>query len=287
VATARLVWNSLLSQLKTATTGLLVLGNSAPVQCQIDWPSVGAIQNIARGGVLVSLFDRGESKVTTRWLKFRATPLNINPTGITTRLSMSLIPGTETATITLGGIVNANDAVSAVVQSGPTTLMAVAIATGADTPTTMATKLATAINEAETLNTWITASVSGSVVTIINNLAVTLKAASNVGNTATRQVEVGRVKRDVQITVWTQIEEAREVIGDVIELLLYQLQTNFGVALADGTYARVVITGDHHSKDTALQDVYRRDFFIDVEYGVTYEEQAWAVLGIIPSYSAS
>lgn len=279
MATSRLVWNAILSQLQTATTGLVVDGCPLAVSCCIDWPTVQVIQNVARGGALVSVFDRGNAKNTTRWPKYTAAPLVVNPTGITTALSSSVLTGEGSVTITLGGTVNVNDAVSAILVDGLASSFDVARAVAGDTPSTMATKLASAINVDATASKWVTASAAGVVVTITSKLAVGLKVASNVGNTGYRLREIGRVCRDLQITVWTQREEAREAVGDTIETLLYTLQSQFGVQLADGTWARVLPTNDVNSKDTALQDVYRRDFLVDVEYGITEQDETWAVLG--------
>src|SRR5262249_45910673 len=104
----------------------------------------------------------------------------------------------------------------------------VVVGTASDTPTTMATKLAAAINADTILSTWATATSSGPVVTVTSIAGTPLVVNSYAGNGGTRIQELGRRSRELQISLWARSIEDRDTVGDQIDAMLSQMEVNYG-----------------------------------------------------------
>ena len=136
----------------------------------VGWPPLAAIQEVARGGAaLVTVFDRKVGRNVMRWSPYAYDQVTV-AAALTTAVAPAsgTVAPSGTCTITLGGAPNPGDAVSCVVTNhalvnslteivGPTMAAQVVSAVGGDTASTMATKLAAAINADTTLRTWISA----------------------------------------------------------------------------------------------------------------------------------
>ena len=279
---ARDAYNVLQSQLESAVATITPLPSVFN-----GWPTEQALLNqVAKSSnTFISLYDPGFSRDDSRFLLFTANEVTTQA-GITSTVSRPLL--VDTVTVTLGGTVVTNDAVSVVLGKGQETETATASAGATDTPTTMATKLASAVNAS--LASWVSASASGAVVTLTNITSSVLRVASNVGNVGSRYTEVGRLVRDVQIDVWAGSDVQRVVVARLVEQQLTYLDANFGVqglSGTDGTWVRVRRMSDRFIDDDVNRGLYRWCFRATLEYGQTAEESLWAVLSFLPSVTGS
>lgn len=140
----------------------------------------------------------------------------------------------------------------------------------------MATSLTSNLNLAS--SGLISASQSGASITITNLTGQDFILIARTANVANAQVAYRQVLRHLQIVVWAPSEALRELVSDPIDSTLSLLQANFGGQLADGSWAWVVYSGDIAREDYALKNLYRRDFFVDVQYDVTAAQVLYPVL---------
>lgn len=283
----------LLSALGTAVNAVVqglpaVGGGPLSVACALDWPPIKALQNaMSSGDAVIAVFDRKLVRNTTRW-KPITVGQSMTTAGLTTAISANSF--NDTATITLGGTVIAGDAVSCVLSLGIEN-DGVVVNSGTD-PTNMATALAAAINAKAPMNTWVTASASGAVVTLATTPLggnLELKLISAAGNGGWSLMEVGRRERQFQIVIWAATLEDRDTIVGTIDTMLASMQAQIypyqaGLALADGTSGYVSTGSDYHLDDATLSDAYRHDFQLGVDYAVTTQDALYAVLAPILQY---
>ena len=268
--------------------------NPLPIDVGIGWPPLNRLQDVSRGQrAAVAIYDMKVARNTTRWLPFS---YDVTPIAATLTAALSrptLIDGiSPTATITFGGTVTQGDAAAIVVtntgsipydadgdpQVRPSAAQVV-IGSTADTPSSIASALAAAINGDAALSTWLTAAAGGAVVTLtIVAGKGPLVLAARTGNGATQEREIGRRLRHMQIACWTQTEEAREALTDPIDTYLAQSELDFGLLLPDNSYARLLYESDHYIEDATLQDVYRRDFFVSIDAPVTVIDRLYEIL---------
>lgn len=280
---------SALNLLLTQQLTPLWTGVSPPVRCGIGWPPLDALQDVAKGNSsLGTLFPVG-SENTTRWAgRTYAQAETITAAGLTATVSPALVLPGGTATITLGGTPGVNDAV-VFAGSGPIAVaptLADAIATTGESLSALATALAASINAAA--GTLYTATASGAQVTVTNGYTVAANVAVNVGNIGTALRETRRVNRHVQLTFWTRDETTRQAVTDPVDSLLGTLE-DFGFYYAGTTGAsesvHVKYSSDHYSDEDQLRDVYRRDFHISLEHGVTVLDPLYPVLGVALTFT--
>lgn len=294
---------SLLAQVKAAVPPLLPVPLAGGQQrllatrIAIGYPPINALQDAARGNIaLVGIYDRNIARNSTRWVPFTlsqavttallestGTPFVVPPLG-NGALTLSLASGTSAPAV--------NDAVSCVVANGgiepPQTGAQVVIAGAADTPSTMASKLAAAVNGDAVLSTWVSAAAAGAVVTLTSLVSAgPLTVNSWTGNNALRTRDIGRRLRQFAIMAWAAPDEARTALRAPIESLIQQLALNFGVTLSDGTMARILYVSDHDIEDAAAEDLLRADFFLSADYAITAQDVLYSVLAPIPDYSIS
>lgn len=256
-----------------------------PYQAAIGYPSIGVLQNIAKGGpAIVSIYDRKISKNSTRWNPFVITQ-TATPATLTTTLSQSGVRPGGTAQITLGGTVSLGDAVSALAVSvGNKTSAVVAIGGASDTPTTMATQLAGLINSDPSYTGVMSATAAGPVVTLTNLRTIGLGLASYVGNGGSQTREIGRRMIGVQIIIWAQTVEIRNLMTAALAIVIAEAELNFGPA-PDGTAGRLDYVSDYDLEDDTLSDSYRHDFMLSMDYTVTTVDALYAVLAPVLNYS--
>jgi hypothetical protein len=304
VATLYTVLSSLQQQVSSVTQGLVsnspdTFGLALTVQVGLYWPSAKSLQNNVRPGnapgglgptALVTIYDRGIAADSTRWLPSVVSQM-ITPPAITSTLSALFIPPYGTVTLTIGGPLTLGDAVSLIVTPQPFGSCAVipSVVAG-DTTTTMAAKMAALVNSNADLGTNIIASLisatsSGPVVTITSLVNRDLALASYVGNGGTNLTEIGRRKRHFQIVVWCRTPDDRITVGDPIELLIAELEANFGLTFPDGTLGRLTFSGDVSHDEATLSDVLRRDFMVCVEYGINVPDYVYSILAPITQLS--
>lgn len=277
-----------------ALSGILALVNAAlspgntpitPYQAAVGYPSVGRLQSIAQGQpAAVSVYDRKISRNTTRWNPFVISQ-TVTAATLTSAVAPNHIAPGATARITLGGSVTAGDAVSALaIQKGGATGAVVAIGGSTDSPTTMATALAGLINSDSSMAGVLTASAAGPVVTVTNVSPVGLQIASYTGNGGTQTREIGRREPQVQLILWAQTVEIRNLMAGALQTAIANSEVNFGPVLADGTQGRLAYVSDYDLEDNTLEDVYRHDFMVSIEYPVTTIDALFAVLAPVGTY---
>lgn len=245
----------------------------------IGYPSMNTLQTIPKNGpALIAIYDRKISKNATRWSPYTFQQ-SVTPATLTTAISPSEIAPGETATVTLGGTVTAGDAVSCLAQQvGAVTGAVVVSGAVTDSPTSMAASLADAINVNASMSGLLTATSSGDVVTITNVAQVALAVSSFTGNGGSEQREIGRREQQVQVILWAMTVEIRNAMVEAIAEAIAESEINFGPVLPDGTQSRLSYVSDYDLEDDTLEDVYRHDFMLSVEYPVTVTDALYAVL---------
>lgn len=280
--------NLLATQLQSVTGGF-----TPAVTVAAGWPTLDFLTNsVAKAAATaVSIYDHGPSRDASRFMLYTANEVLTTP-GITAVVSQSFIVVNGTTTVTLGGSVVLNDAVAFVVSSGAASTPQVVIveaAVGA-TLASMAQALASGINT--NLVGIASATVSGSVLTVINTSTSLLQIAANVGNLGTRYTEVDREIRQVQVDVWAPTDAIRTAVSRPIDQQLGYLDAHFGMqgvggTTDDGTWVRVRRLSSQFIDRDVLSDVYRWMWHVTLEYGITYEEQLYSVLSFMPSIQQS
>jgi hypothetical protein len=293
-------WSSSLSVGATETVALV--GQQIVPQVGIGWPPLNAVQEVARGGAaLVTVYDRRVGKDVMRWNPYAYGQVAV-VAGLTTAVAPASgdVAPAGSCTITLGGAPGIGDAVSCVVHNGAIaqvglhqvdlgqTAAQVVAAVGGDTPSTMATKLAAAINGDATLSLWLSAAAVGPVVTLTSVAASRLSVQSYAGNGGSQTRELIRKLREFQVVTWTRTELLREALCDPIDNALAIAQATFsGVADSAGNAIRVTDVNDYDLEDNTLEDTYRHDFLVTLEYAVTTTDQLYAVLAPVAEYQVA
>lgn len=275
-----IAWTSGVSGAATEVVGLVSTAQIA--KSGVGWPPITALQNVARGGALITVYDRKIGKNTTRWSPF---PYNQVVIPCTTTTSVANAGGS----ITLGGSVTPGDAVSCVISAPvlnqPRQTAAVVVSgIAGDTPVIMATKLAAAINADAVLSQWVSAAAVGAVVTL-SPIVPALSVQSYAGNGGTQTRELARTEKSLQVVIWARTEEARALLVDALQGMLADAQVNFGPTTPDGQPVRLEMQNDYALEDDTLEDVYRHDFLISVDFAITTQDQLYSVLAPIPSYA--
>lgn len=271
-----MIWSTLDTQITTAMQGtntLLPFQNTAvnpQPDIAIDWPPLKALQSVATGQLptIISIFDRGGSKNNTTAIVLNPVfaPQLITPGAVLTPSALSLPPG-ESITLTGSGSPIQGDGFCLTLASGVVQqfqLFAEYTAVPSDTLTTALTAFTTQIN----LFTDIVATLSMGVITVTNNTTNTFVVWSEVVNQTNVTQEGYRWLRDIQITVWSRTPADRSKYGNILEQLFTQLEVNFGFETSDQSWCRLLVKDDILHKDTQLQDIYRRDWMLSIDYPV-------------------
>ena len=280
--------NTVLGTLQTliqpVVTGLVIDGNSITPLVGVGWPSTNVLQSNAQANsAVISIYDRKMTRNTTRWIP-AFTTYTATPATTTATLSNSTLDSTGSVTLTIGGTITVGDSVGFVASNGTTSDAVVVTAGGSDTPATIASALVSAIDADPLLPSWVSATSSGAVVTITGLTPADLKLQANVGNAATALREIGRRQRQVQITLWVHTEDMRIGVGTPIETLLQQIETDDWIEFSDGTYGRLMNVSDFYTEDATVEDTYRRDFMVSIDYPITEQDMLYSVLAPVLAF---
>ena len=261
------VWQALKIQITTALAGTNSFVYTPAIlpapSIGIDWPSVKTLEALSVSTPpIISIFDRGVEKNITQAIPMLNVlpPTGPNPGAVlTSNKTVSPAGGDFTLTGSLTPVVNDAFCLTLIYGSaGQFQLFAEYKASSSDTLHDALVAFTAQIN----LLTDITASLTGSVITVTNSTPENMTIRSEVTNIATVYQEGFRWNRDVQVTLWTRLRQNRGRYGDVLEQLFTQLEINYGFLTTDNSACRVVYKDDLEHKDSQLQDIYRRDFFI-------------------------
>lgn len=305
MASVDAVWAALVNQIETAMAGTNALvplfnfaayPNAAPPFPRpgivIDWPPPQTLAAVSQGtlqgglSTVISIFDRGAEKNDTRAIPlFYALPPTAGTPGAAIALSGTFFQPGVSITLTGSGTPLVNDAFCLTLisgNSGQDQIMAEYQASSSDTLNTALVAFTAQID----LLTNISASLAGSVITVTNNGPTLYQARSEVVNIGTFTQEGYRWDRDVQVTVWSRTPSDRSKYGNILEQLFSQLEVNFGFLASDSSACRLIYKDDHVWKDSQLQDIYRRDFMLSINYPVLNIAPAYPIEEILQSYGS-
>lgn len=301
MATLYTVLSAIQSQITAVTQGLIsnsidTNGKPLTVEVGLYWPSAKALQSNVRPAngpsglgptTLVTVFDRGLAKDSTRWVP-SITGQTLTPATMTATLSENYVQQLATTTVTFGAVPTVGDAVGLVLAPFLFNAQAiVAIAGATDTASTMATQAATLLMANPVIAGWVFASATGPVLSITSLSSTQLVSIqANVGNGGSQSYEIARRFRHFQIVVWSRTADDRITVGDPIEVLIANLEANFGLTFPDGTLGRLTFSGDMLRDDATLSDTSRRDFMVCVDYGISTTNLTYAVLAPIVQNTA-
>jgi hypothetical protein len=304
------VLSAMEQQVVLATTGLSMFDSPIAVETGLYWPPIKTLSRITKmapPGALVSVYDRKVGHDTTRWIPALLAQTSTTPLLVSVPASQFLLPG-GSGTLTLSGGVAVGDEVSLLVKSrgaavvpdpgdgsytqSPTVAVVYSTKPG-DSPTTAATSLAAMASASPTVGPWVRTTVSSpGVLTIQNLLPSAVTVTSYTGNGGVNTTEIGRRKRELQITVWAPTPEIRDIVANPIEVLVAQMEVfggtsgvfQSGLVLADGSFARIEHYNDFLVDDPMLADLYRRDMILSADYPVTQQDLLYSVLAPILQY---
>lgn len=289
MANARQVFSAVL---QVALDAVQTYQPALSVQGAVGFPATKTLHQMVQGGSsLIGVYNAGPSKDATRWNPYTITDTPV-AAGVKSALSTGALALGSSAIMTLSGTPIIGDGVSLIV-SGPavydtsgaiagypfqqSTGVVAAATTSGTTLAALAAEIANLVNNDPTLSKWLTATSTSDAVQLTCVVDATVKLATAVGNGGTRLSEVGRVKRPVRVSLWTQTEELRGSLGDPIDSAIAQSQINW-LTFADGTYGNVAYEGDEYIEQGAPADVYRRDYLLTVDYSVTAQDALYQVL---------
>ncbi len=265
-------WRTVMDTIQQDLTSIL---SGANATVGIGWPGQAALQDIVRtGNPLVSVYDTKVAKDTSRFMGFSATAPSGPTPGTSLTLSNPILPVDGVITITGSGTPIVNDALGISVNNGVSGATYVALAT--QSLATILSNFSSAIN---TANLGFTSTVtSDTELSLANNSTIPYFIEVNTANQQSSLFEVRREQRQIQIVVWAPDEVVRETLGVLIEQRFSYLQYYFGYAFPDGTYGRLTFLNDENIEDDMLQNVYRRDFLIGIDYGIQLTNTGYPVL---------
>ena len=281
MSTVEMVYSGLNAAIQTAMSNASLSPNIG-----IDWPSLNTLQGVATNGVpVISIFDRGGTRNSTTALFLSpAMPLDYGTTGAVLTFSGTVLNVLEPLTLNGSGTPLTNDCLYLVLYPVGQNVILEYICQPMDTLTTALGNFVDAINTAAI---GLTAVLVGDVITVTADSGFgTQQFRAGVVNVGGYVQEIYRQNREMQITLWTKTPQDRATYGAVLEVLFATLEVNYGLTLADNDRARVMIVSDNVRKDSQLQDLFRRDFIISLDYPVTISVQAWIVESIAETFLA-
>ena len=289
--TANAVMDSLRLQVSNQISGLSFGAQGGPMVA-IGWPPVSVLQQVvAQKGAVISIYDRAGGKNSTRWMPYPTSEVAQAPK-ITSSMAAGFMPGLANAfLLTVGGAIQANDAVTCSLSLTPnvgvrsmggafSSAGAAYVVTATDTIATVCSGLAAAIAADPVMSPFLFNVVASSfTVSGSNNTSAPLYATSAFGSITQQQVEFRRTRRSLQVTCWTALDGDREALTDPLDAFFAQTQAKFGFTVgASADQVRFEYTSDVYSNDDELRDLYRRDFFVEVEYGTSVQQTAYSIL---------
>lgn len=291
--TLETVQDTVKTELQTVLAGLKLEAEDLIIQVGKGWPGIEVFNALGKDALKVEVCVNPTNifQNRTRW-QSHAVERNEVTTAIVATLSGDVINPSDSVDLTLslasGAVaVKENDAVGVPIQLGHDENGASAKAAAGDSLSDLAIKLRDAINSKTSLNPWVSATASGPVVTITNVTSDSsgLKVQAHTGNRATDLYEVARLARGIDICTFHNSPQARRVTGEVLESVIGKWQSNFGLVDANGYSLRVWWIGDRSTDKDVQKNIYRRDFSLLIEYGVTAEEELFSVLVPVSSYN--
>ncbi len=283
------VYNGLRGQLVTQLYNIvpdssIVIGYPADAPMLNSGQITQAQSTFAPQFPLVTLYDRGFSQDVTRWLPRYISSWSNVPPGVTFSAASVFVPPGGTGTISVLTSAAPNDTAGVTIQNnalyGATTFFATPASAA-----TVAAQIAAVVGGA--FGGVLSATDSGSAITFANSSGNAVTVQLSAANVATNIFEVHRVKRHAQIIALTNSPQMLDTVGEPITQMLGQMEIYYGYTLPDGSMVRVINTADACFWDNALNNIARRDWLVDLEYGVTIKDNGYEVLAAIENISIS
>lgn len=275
------------TELVTLVQGALTAAGVTTAQVGSEWPAKDDLENAGRDSIPVVAIVHKMTAYQSRNMRYPHSVTD-NPVGIQSTTSDFSIAPSQSVTITLSyasesSAVNVNDGVSCGFVNGNFNTATSCGAVSGDTLSSMATKLATAINAAAI--TGISASASGDVVTVSNSGPSGYHIYSNVGNTTTIAETVKWASRSMQINVWCGDLTTKFAIQQAIETLLSQIDDAQGFALPSTEWIELKFHGARPDDTTTDKDVYCDLYLFTVDHMVDVSIELWPILATNPQIS--
>lgn len=281
MATAYDVYQTLQSLLSQQLFGVVPTGNVV-----IGFPSTSVVQAIGNPSVeaqtstepydlslpVVFLFDRGRARDVTRWIPKQVIAPLVTAAQVAATPTAGALPVGNTATITITGAAAANDAISLSLSDDDGVVY---VSSSAQTATTVATSFAALITDTFPN---LSASASGTAMKIINTGSAPLSYQINTANTGLTYTEYHRAVRAAQIIILGNRFQAIQPVAAVISNYLGQLEASFGYQVPEGSFVRVIFSGDELMWDNVGANLARQDLLVSLEYGTVVTQAAYPVL---------
>ena len=278
MATAHQVQASLQESIASTLAQVAVGGTPVTVTTAIGWPPIKVLHEIVRQpgiNAAIGIYDMKSTKNVTRWAP-TVLSQTMNLAGVIATLGNITLP----TVLTLSGAVIPGDAIGLTVcLGGANSAGAVAVLAGTETLTAAAVEVVAAIAADPIMGPAVNATAVGNTVILsaVDGYPHFVVAAT--GNVGVQVTEVGRRQRDMQVVIWTGTELARQAVTDPIETLIANLESSGDwMQLPDGTQGRMTFIDDYYIETGSPVDLYRRDFHVEVEYGVTTLDPLYTVL---------
>jgi len=282
-------WRDVQNLIVSITQNALVT-SGMNVTVGVGFPPVRALQNVARSGLLISVYDHGIAPDKTRWIPFPA----LDAVAMASDISVTApatIGAASSGSILVSGSPIPGDTLGLNVYGGGPTQGATYTLAQSGTLDDLCNGFVNAINtDATTVYSTsgtvqsggmqgIVASYLGSGgIEIQNNRTVAIRLTMVAANGFNNMTEIRRVMRQVQITTWANSPDLRDQVCDPVEMAFSSQQVNFGSQFPDGTWGRILLEDDISIEEDTMQDVFRRDFVIGCEYGIVQPSVTYPVL---------
>lgn len=281
------VYSGLRSNLITALNGVVEPANvtigfpASVVMLSSGQPVTNTTNSINSLGPLVAIYDRGFSKDTTRWLPRDVVDWAYTAPTVSFSVNSLNIPPLGSGSVTVTGAA-LNDAIGVQLLNNDV-LGVTDVFMGETSASQVAASIASVIGGAFT--GVLTATSSGGILTVTNISPTVQTVNFAAANMASSLYEVKRTRRSGHVVAMANSPQVLDTIGEPISQMLGYMETTFGYELPDGTYVRVINNADACFWDNALNNIARRDWLVELEYGVTMQDNAYAVLASIFNWS--
>ncbi len=283
------VYQGLRGQVITALDGLVPASSitigypGTPIVQSSGQPSeVMALANQVSQSPMVMLYDRGMSRDVTRWIPRYVTAWETISPAITFSLPDTVL-GTDPLQLDFLSDAAANDAVGLNLSGFGLNTGAVFTASGGMSAASFASGITSVIEQ--DLNGVVSATVSGSSVTLQNQTTAPINLMINAANLGTALFEVHRVQRSVQVIALANRPSHLDLVGEPLAQLFGALEVYFGYELSDETWVRLINKGDIVLWDNVMHNIARRDWMLTLEYGVNLVDMGYPVLAPILAQS--
>lgn len=231
-------------------------GTSQPSICQIPvliypgWPVPNVLEaDLLAGKAHISIYPHGQDRKSTRYLGKTWVPLTVP--------AHTVIATVSGSTVTLSGAVSKQNLM--INLNGKSYVYAMQVG---DTLTTAAAGIASLIPGASS---------AGPVVTFTGAHSV----FARIGGFGSAFMETKRQEQPIQIIVWANTPQARDVAASAIDSVL---SDSNNISFSDGSSGIIHYSGSLMTDQLQKADLYRMDLFYLIDYATTQTQQQTEVI---------